>query len=47
MGKKYSAIVINFGPDAPYNQNHYIIDENLFLILNNYLNSIQNTEEED
>ena len=37
MGKKYSAIVFNFGPDAPYNENHYIIDEYLFQILLNYL----------
>lgn len=33
MGKRYSAIVINFGPDAPYNENHYIIDEQLFRYL--------------
>lgn len=33
MGKKYSTIVFNFGPDAPYNENHYIIDERLFKIL--------------
>ena len=37
MGKKYSAIVFNFGPDAPYNENHYIINEQLFQILLNYL----------
>ena len=37
MGKKYSAIVFNFGPDAPYNENHYIIDEYLFLTLQEYL----------
>lgn len=37
MGKKYSAIVINFGPDFPYNQNHYIINEELFLELLDYL----------
>ena len=37
MGKKYSAIVFNFGPDAPYNENHYIIDEYLFLALQEYL----------
>ena len=37
MGKKYSAIVFNFGPDAPYNENHYIIDEQLFLALQEYL----------
>ena len=30
MGKKYTAIVINFGPDYPYNENHYIISEELF-----------------
>ena len=41
MGKKYSAIVINFGPDAPYNENHYIIDEQLFQILLNYLVELQ------
>ena len=41
MGKKYSAIVINFGPDAPYNENHYIIDEQLFQILLNYLAEVQ------
>ena len=38
MGKPYSAIVINFGPDAPYNENYYIIDENLFRTLLDYLN---------
>lgn len=37
MGKKYSAIVFNFGPDVPYNENHYIINEQLFQILLNYL----------
>lgn len=37
MRKPYSAIVINFGPDAPYNENHYIIDEYLFLELLDYL----------
>ena len=37
MGKKYSAIVFNFGPDAPYNENHYIINEQLFLALQEYL----------
>lgn len=42
MGKKYSAIVFNFGPDAPYNQNHYIIDENLFMALVEYLNNTNN-----
>ena len=41
MGKKYSAIVINFGPDAPYSENHYIIDEQLCQILLNYLAEIQ------
>ena len=37
MGKKYNAIVINFGPDYPYNKNHFIIDENLFKKLLEYL----------
>lgn len=36
-GKQYSAIVINFGPDAPYNENYYIIDEYLFQELIEYL----------
>lgn len=39
MGKKYSAIVFNFGPDAPYNENKYIIDESLFRELLDYLRS--------
>lgn len=37
MGKKYSAIVFNFGPDTPYNENKYIIDESLFRELLDYL----------
>ena len=36
-GKAHQAIVFNFGPDAPYNENHYIIDEYLFLALQEYL----------
>ena len=40
MGKKYSAIVFNFGPDAPYNENHYIINEQLFLALQEYLKEV-------
>ena len=32
-GKAHQAIVFNFGPEAPYNENHYIIDEYLFLTL--------------
>ena len=40
MGKKYSAIVFNFGPDEPYNENHYIIDEYLFLALQEYLKEV-------
>ena len=44
MGKKYSAIVINFGPDAPYNENHYIIDEFLFKALLEYLDTIEASE---
>jgi len=39
MGKRYSTIVINFGPDAPYNENHYIIDEELFAELLDYLSA--------
>ena len=34
MGKPYSAIVFNFGPEE---ENHYIIDEYLFLELLEYL----------
>lgn len=30
MGKKYSALVFNFGPNE---ENHYIIDEDLFEVL--------------
>ena len=37
MGKEYTAISFNFGPDAPYNENHYIIDEYLFQELLEYL----------
>ena len=37
MGKKHSAIVINFGPDEPYNENHYIINERLFQMLLDYI----------
>ena len=37
MGKPHQAIVFNFGPEAPYNENHYIIDEYLFLELLEYL----------
>ena len=40
MGKKYSAIVFNFVPDAPYNENHYIINEQLFLALQEYLKEV-------
>ena len=36
-GKAHQAVVFNFGPDAPYNENHYIIDEYLFLTLQEYL----------
>ena len=34
LGKKYQAIVFNFGPD---DENHYIIDEFLFKELQEYL----------
>ena len=40
MGKKYLAIVFNFGPDEPYNENHYIINEQLFLALQEYLKEV-------
>ena len=38
MGKPYSAVVFNFGPDE---ENHYIIDEYLFLELLAYLNTLE------
>jgi hypothetical protein len=38
MGKPHSAIVFNFGPDE---ENHYIIDEYLFLELLNHLNTLE------
>jgi hypothetical protein len=38
MGKKHQVIVFNFGPDYPYSENHYIIDEYLFNELKDYLN---------
>lgn len=34
MGKPYSALVFNFGPGE---ENHYVIDEDLFIILKEYL----------
>lgn len=46
MGKKYSAIVINFGPDEPYNENHYIINEHLFNMLLDYINELKQEAEE-
>lgn len=36
-GKQHQAVVFNFGPDEPYNENHYIIDEYLFITLKEYL----------
>ena len=38
MGKPYSAVVFNFGPGE---ENHYIIDEYLFLELLDHLNSLE------
>ncbi len=38
MGKPYSAVVFNFGPDE---ENRYIIDEYLFLELLDHLNSLE------
>ena len=37
-GHPYSAVVFNFGPDE---ENHYIIDEYLFLELLDHLNSLE------
>lgn len=39
MGKEHSAIVFSFGPGE---ENHYIIDEYLFLELLEYLKNIKN-----
>ena len=39
MGKPYSAVVFNFGPDE---ENHYIIDEYLFKELLDYLGNQKN-----
>ena len=38
MNKPHSAVVFNFGPDE---ENHYIIDEYLFLELLEHLNSLE------
>lgn len=38
MGKKYNALVFNFGPDE---KNYYVIDESLFEYLVEYLNNLQ------
>ena len=38
MGKPYSAVVFNFGPNE---ENHYIIDEYLFLELLAHLNTLE------
>ena len=40
MGKPYSAVVVNFGPGE---ENHYIIDEYLFLELMKHLDSLEET----
>ena len=37
MGKSYTALVFNFGPGE---ENHYVIDEELFIELLNYLKTI-------
>ena len=39
MGKPYSALAFNFGPDEP---NYYIIDESMFETLLNILNKGEN-----
>ena len=36
VGKDYNALVFNFGPNS---KNYYVIDEKLFKILNQYLES--------
>ena len=36
VGKDYSALVFNFGPNS---KNYYVIDEKLFKVLNQYLES--------
>lgn len=41
MGKPYSAVAFNFGPDQP---NYYIIDEYLFQTLVEYLQNVEDTE---
>jgi hypothetical protein len=38
MNKPYSAVVFNFGPDE---ENHYIIDEYLFVELLRHLNTLE------
>lgn len=40
MGKPYSAVVFNFGPDQ---ENHYIIDEYLFQFLKDKLDELEET----
>jgi len=39
IGKPYNAVVFNFGPGE---KNYYIIDENLFIELQEYLNKTEN-----
>lgn len=39
MGKPYSAVAISFGPDEP---NYYVIDEDLFKLLTNVVDSCEN-----
>ena len=41
MGKSHQAVVFNFGPDE---ENHYIIDEYLFIELQEYLKEKHNDE---
>lgn len=38
MGKPFSALVFNFGPDE---ENHYVIDEDLFIILQDALEDLR------
>lgn len=44
MGKDYSALVFNFGPDS---DNYYIIDEKLFKTLNKLLEFLEEENKND
>lgn len=44
MGKDYSALVFNFGPDS---ENYYIVDERLFKTINKLLTFIEEENKND